>query len=204
VSRLTRSDVTLARIPCIAVAACLIVASCSRQAAAPQGSAAAADAISPAPASPAVSLTQTPPETAIQDIRNHYAEVRRRLSSMREVKRDLTGLSTEGGTLQAFFDGQALTMAQATFYGETGRTDREFYYDERGRLFFILEVESRYELPLGATAGKEEYRYYFYEERLIRLLAGDRPVSQDDTAYAARAKNVLDLSRRIRDVAHQP
>jgi len=195
--------VTFAHIPCIAVA-CLLVASCSRQAAAPREGAAATEPIAPAPASPAVSLTRTPPETAIQDIRNHYAEVRRRLSSLREVKRDLTGLSTEGGTLQAFFDGQALTMAQATFYGETGRTDREFYYDERGRPFFVLEVESRYEVPIGATAGNEEYRYYFYDGRLIRLLAGDRPVSQDDSAYAARAMNVLDLSRRIGDVAHQP
>ncbi len=140
----------------------------------------------------------------MQDIRNRYADVRRRLSSFREVERDLAGLSTEGGTLQAFFDGQALKLAQATFYGETGRADLEFYYDENGRPFFVLEVENRYEAPFGATAGKQEYRYYFYDGQLIRLLAGDRQVSPDDAAYAARVKNVLDLSRRLLDVARQP
>jgi hypothetical protein len=196
--------VTLARIPYIGVTACLLIASCSRQVAPPQARARATDSISSAPASPAASPRQVPPETAIQDIRNRYADVRRRLSSFREVKHDLRGLSTEGGILQAFFDGQVLKLARATFYGETGRTDREFYYDESGRPFFVLEAESRYEAPLGATASKQEYRYYFYDGRLIRLLAGDRQVSPDDAAYAARVKNVLDLSRRLLDVARQP
>lgn len=106
--------------------------------------------------------------------------------------------------LQAFFDGQAPKLARATFYGETGRTDREFYYDESGRPFFVLEVESRYQAPLGATAGKQEYRYYFDDGRLIRLLAADRQVSPDDATYAARVKNVLDLSRRLLELASQP
>jgi hypothetical protein len=193
--------VRLARIPYI-VAVCLLVASCSPQVA-PQERAPATDSIAPAPALPAASPTQVPPETAIQEIRNRYADVRRRRPSYREVKRDLTGLSTEGGVLQAFFEGPTLQLAHATFYGETGRTDREFYYDGSGRPFFVLEVESRYQEPLGATAGKQEYRYYFYDGQLIRLLADDRQVSADDAAYAARVKNVLGLSRRLLEVARQ-
>jgi len=196
--------VTPALLPCIAMAACLIEASCSRQVA-PQQERARADSVAPARAAPpATSPAQVRPETAIQDIRNRYADVRRRLSSFREVKRDVTGLSTEGGMLQAFFDGQALKLIRVTFYGETGRTDRELYYDESGRPFFVLEVESRYESPHGATAGKQENRYYFYDGQLIRLLAGDRQVSPSDTAYAARVKNVLDLSRRLLDAARHP
>jgi hypothetical protein len=150
------------------------------------------------------SPTQVTADAAIRGIRDRYEDVRRRLSSFREVKRDVTGLSTQGGTLQAFFDGQALELVQATFYGESGRTDREFYYDESGRPFFVLEVESRYDTPLGATASKQEYRYYFSDGRLIRLLVGDRQVSSDDAAQAARVKNVRDLSLRVRDVVRQP
>lgn len=194
----------MSRIPYIAVAVCLLVASCSRQVAPAQERAPATDSISQTSAPPPASPAQVPPETAIQDIRNRYADVRRRLSSFREVKRDLTGLSTEGGMLQAFFDGQSPKLARATFYGETGRIDREFYYDDNGRPFFVLEVESRYEAPLGATADKQEYRYYFHDGRLIRLLAGDRQVSSDDAAYAARVKNALDLSRRLLDAARKP
>ena len=106
--------------------------------------------------------------------------------------------------LQAFFDGPALKLVRATFYGETGRTEREFYYEDSGRPFFVLDVESRYDAPLGATAGKQEYRYYFHDGRLIRLLAGDRQLSTDDPTYAAREKNTLDLSRRLWDAARQP
>jgi hypothetical protein len=191
-------------VPHIAVAVCLLVASCSRQVAPPQEGAPATESISQTSPPPLASRAPVPSETAIQDIRNRYADVRRRLLSFREVKRDLTGLSTQGGMLQAFFDGQAPKLARATFYGETGRIDREFYYDENDHPFFVLEVESRYQAPLGATADKLEYRYYFDEGRLIRLLVGDRQLSSDDAAYTARVKNVLDLSRQLLDAARKP
>jgi hypothetical protein len=196
--------VTLTPIPSIVVSACLLVASCSRQVTPPEERAPATAAISQASASPVASPAQVSTETAIQDIRTRYADVRRRLSSFREVERDVTGLSTEGGKLHAFFDGQALKLVRVTFYGETGRTDREFYYEDNGRPFFVLDVESRYDAPLGATAGKQEYRSYFSDGRLVRLLAGDRQVSADDPAYAAREKNTLELSRRLWDVARHP
>lgn len=103
--------------------------------------------------------------------------------------------------LHAYFDGRVLKLVRATFYGETGQTNREFYYDEDGRAFFVLEIESRYDVPLGATAGTQERRYYFDAGRLIRLLEGDQAVSPDDPAYALREKNVLGLSRQLWDVA---
>jgi hypothetical protein len=194
----------VARIPYLVLAACLLGAGCSREVAPAQERAPATDSIATAPAPPVASPTPSPPETAIQRIRDRYADVRRRLPSFREVTRDVTGLSTDGGTLQAFFDGQTLKLVRATIYGETGRADREFYYDESGRPFFVLEVESRYGTPLGAAAAKQEYRYYFDDGRLIRLLAGDRQLSPDDSTHAAREKNVLDLSRRLWDVARLP
>jgi hypothetical protein len=188
----------------VAVAGCVLGAGCSRQAAPPQERAAATDSISPASPPAATAATQVSPDTAIQEIRSRYADLRRRRSSFREIKRDLTGLSTEGGMLQAFMDGEALTILEATFYGETGRAHREFYYDASGRPFFVVEVETGYEAPFGATGGRQEYRYYFYDGRLIRLLAGDRQVSPDEAAYAARVKNVLDWSRRLGDVTRRP
>jgi len=198
-----RSGVTPAGILSVAVAACVLVTGCSRQPAPPEERAPATEAIAPAPAQPPVSSPQVAPPTAIDEIRTRYQDVNRRRSSLREVTRDLTGSSTEGGMLHAFFDGDSLTLAQATFYGETGRADREFYYDASGRPYFVLEVESRYEAPFGATAGKQEYRYYFYDGRLIRLLAGDQQVPPDDAAYAARVNNVLDLSRQLSDAARR-
>lgn len=194
----------LTRITYVGIAACLLVASCSREANPPQERTPGTDAITAAQATPSASPPQIPTESAIASIRTRYADVRRRLSSFREVTRDLAGLSTQGGMLQAYFDGQVLKLVRATFYGETGRTNREFYYDDDGRVFFVLEIDSRYDAPLGATAGTQERRYYFDGGRLIRLLAGDQPVSPDDAAYGLRERNALDLSRQLWDVARRP
>ena len=195
----------LTRITHIGVAACLLVASCSREPTHPQERApGGTDAISAPQATPSAPAVQIPSEKAIEGIRTRYADVRGRLSSFREITRDLSGLSTEGGMLHAYFDGQALKLVRATFYGETGQTNREFYYDEDGRAFFVLEIESRYDVPLGATAGTQERRYYFDAGRLIRLLAGNQQVSPGDAAYASREKSVLDLSRQLWEAARQP
>jgi hypothetical protein len=142
-------------------------------------------------------------QAAIQDIQKRYADIRTRLQSFREVDREVSGLSTEGGTLKAFFDGGTLRLVKATFYGETGRVDREFYYDDRGSPFFAFEKESQYETPLTAVARAREYRYYFHEGRLIRLIDGERQISSEDSSYAARVKAQLALSSRLADIARR-
>lgn len=149
--------------------------------------------------------TQRSTQAAIQDIRKRYADIRSRLQSFRKTEREVSGLSTEGGTMEAFFDGNALRLVKATFYGETGRSDREFYYDDSGRPFFVLERESRYEdPPVGAVARAREYRYYFQEGRLIRLLDGERPVPADDPNFVARVKAQLELSDQLLKIARRP
>jgi hypothetical protein len=154
---------------------------------------------------PAAGDTQPSTQAAIQDIQKRYADIRSRLQSFRKVEREVSGLSTEGGMLEAFFDGDALRLVRSTFYGETGRADREFYYDDSARPFFVFERESQHEGPIGGVARTRELRYYFHEGRLIRLVDGERPVSADNDAnYASRVKTQLDLSDQLLEIARRP
>lgn len=169
----------------------------------------AATAVAPSPTSVApVAPTPTPTKSvsatdAIQDIRNRYAEVGRRLQSFRRVERDASGLSTEGGELKAFFDGDALKLVTATLYGETGRAAQEVYYDEGDRPFFVFRRETSYDKPFGNVASEREHRFYFREGRMIRWLDGKREVPTHDARYAERQQEILELSRTLAEIARR-
>jgi hypothetical protein len=44
------------------------------------------------------------------------------------VKKELSGFSTEGGELTAYFDGSKIVKISATYQGETGSAFEEFYF----------------------------------------------------------------------------
>jgi hypothetical protein len=159
-------------------------------------SAATTAAANPAP-------TQAATEAAIQSIKEQYAAIQGRIPSLRRVKRDVSGFSTEGGTMTAFFDGNILRLVQATSYGETGRSFLAIYYGDGGLPFFVLERESRYDEPLSGRETSREYRSYFHEGRLIRLLDGEQQVPVSDAQHAARARQVMELSSRLADEARK-
>lgn len=105
---------------------------------------------------------------------------------MRRVGLDLPGRSAEGGRLVAHFDRGELKLLRATFYGETGRNEEEYYFDA-GRLFFAFTKESRYDKPFGRVVSTAENRFYFRDRKLLRWLdPSGRPVSPARPDFAAR------------------
>jgi hypothetical protein len=147
---------------------------------------------------------QSSAEATPQAIEARRTDIANRRQSFKRVERDLSDFSTQGGMLNAFLEGDRLRLIEATLYGETGQSRRDFYYDDSGRLFFVLETESRYEKPFGPVARTHEYRYYFHEGRLIRLVDEGREVSGADVQYASRVKMVIQLSEELSKVARQP
>ena len=109
----------------------------------------------------------TDTEAAIRAIRQRYAEVNAHASKDREIKKELSGFSTEGGTLVASFDGEALVKIELTFYGESGEATEEYYYQD-DKLVFVYRVDSSYDhLRSGKIARTDETRFYFRDETLI-------------------------------------
>lgn len=70
----------------------------------------------------------------------------------------------------AYFDGPAIVKIAATYYGEGGRADEEYYYQDE-KLIFVYRKDSTYSRPLsGKVIRKSENRFYFKGDQLIKWL----------------------------------
>lgn len=137
-------------------------------------------------------------DAAISAIRGWYAAVNRATAKYRVVKKELSGFSTEGGELAAYFDGGAVVKITATHFGETGRSFEEFYYRD-GKLFFVFHRRETYDVPLSGRVSKTaEERFYFNDGRLIRWLdSRGRAVAPGRGEYREAQARYLDSSKQF-------
>ncbi|MDX6611272.1 MAG: hypothetical protein QOD75_458, partial [Blastocatellia bacterium] len=87
-------------------------------------------------------------DATTRTIRQQYERINKRQRNYRKVRKELSGFSAEGGQLVAYFDGKAIAKIVATYFGEGGKTEEEFYYSA-GKLVFVFRRESRYDRPLS-------------------------------------------------------
>lgn len=139
---------------------------------------------------------------AIESIRQRYAGINQNVSRYRQVKKNLSGFSAEGGELVAYFHGPSVMKMVATFFGETGRSVEEYYF-WNGQLIFVLRTESRYDKPLsGKVVTKIENRFYFKEDKMVRWLdENGKEVGSDSAEYATKQADYLKMSKRFVDGA---
>ena len=137
-------------------------------------------------------------ESAIALIRERYAIVNRAVPQYRKTERSLDGFSTEGGTLEAFYDGTALRKIIATYLGETGRAAEEYYFwDEQ--VFFVFRSEDTYDEPFGKVVQTTENRFYFVDNRMIRWLNQDRRhVPSAEPSFTERQNALLKQTQELR------
>jgi hypothetical protein len=139
---------------------------------------------------------------SIDSIRQHYATINQNVKLYRRVKKNLSGFSAEGGELIAYFHGPTVMKMTATFFGETGRSNEEYYYWD-GKLIFVLRTENRYDKPLsGKVVKKIEHRLYFKDDKLIRWLdENGKEVASDSAEYAPKQTDYLKQSKQFVDGA---
>ena len=131
-------------------------------------------------------------------IRQRYAEVNAHAAKDRKVKKELSGFSTEGGTLVAYFDGEILAKIELIFYGESGEATEEYYYQD-DKLIFVLRADSDYDhLRSGKIAHTEESRFYFRDDTLITWIDTQaKPVEPGGGNYQDKQKEFLQNSREF-------
>jgi hypothetical protein len=141
---------------------------------------------------------------AIQCIRQLYAAVQKQLPAYRSIQREFDGFSTEGGKLRAYLDGNNVRLIKASLFGETGRSDQEYYYTDTESLFFVFEKNSRYDRPFGKVAQVRTARFYFHDGKLIRWLNNaNKPVSPSSSGYLEQQQKLLELSQGLLQTATQ-
>ncbi|HYW70247.1 MAG TPA: hypothetical protein VE961_04390 [Pyrinomonadaceae bacterium] len=144
-------------------------------------------------------LPQTP--DAVELIRQHYANINQNVGRYRRVKKDLSGFSTEGGEMIAYFHGPTVMKIVATFLGETGKAIEEYYF-WNGQIIFVLSTENRYDKPFGKVVRKIENRLYFKEDRLIRWIdENGKEIRSDSADYATKQSDYLKTSKQLSDGA---
>jgi hypothetical protein len=136
-------------------------------------------------------------EPTIEAIRAQYARVTRELKRCTQVKRNLEGYSTEGGTLTAYFRNLSPRKLVAQFYGETGQATEEYYF-WNNRLFFVIRRESRYDKPFGIVQSTTENRYYFTGGKLIRWV--DERKNSISTASPKAQQREREMLRSTREL----
>lgn len=149
---------------------------------------------------PALPKAQT--EDPIQSIRRQYAEINRNAAKYKKVKKELSGFSTEGGDLLAYFDGPSIRKIVANFYGENGKASEEYYY-LNGKLIFVLRTDYQYSKPLsGKVVRTTLNRFYFSNDKLIRWVNGSgKQVASDASEYSEKQKEHLDNSKQFTEGA---
>ncbi len=137
-------------------------------------------------------------EDSIVSIRQHYTQINRSASRYKKVKKDLSGFSTEGGQMVAYFDGPSIMKIAATFYGESGKASEEYYYWD-GKVIFVFRTDFRYNKPLsGKVVKTTESRFYFNDDKLIRWIdESGKQIASDTSEYAEKQKEYLENSKQF-------
>lgn len=151
---------------------------------------------------PICTVTRAQAEDPIQSVRRQYAQINRSASKYKKVKKDLSGFSTEGGVLVAYFDGSAIMKIVATFYGETGKASEDYYYRDN-KLIFVLRTDYRYNKPLsGKVIRTTVNRFYFGNDKLIRWIdENGRQVASDTSEFQVGQKEYLASSTQFTEGA---
>lgn len=135
-------------------------------------------------------------KASVASIRRRYASINKSLSKYRVVKKELSGFSTEGGELTAYFEGTAIVKIAAAYQGETGRAFEEFYYSN-GKLIFVFRKEETYDRPLsGKVVRTRENRFYFSDGELIKWVNENaKQVAPGDGEYGEMQAHYLGSSK---------
>lgn len=141
-----------------------------------------------------VATTRAQTTDAIQSIRQQYAAINKRVTRYKKVRKELSGFSAEGGELIAYFDGPAIVKIAATYYGEGGRADEEYYYQST-KLIFVYRKDSTYNRPLsGKVIKTSENRFYFENDRLIRWVNETSKLVSEGDEFQKQQNDYLETS----------
>ncbi len=141
----------------------------------------------------------------IERVRQQYSAVERESPRFKRVERTLTGYSTDGGGLVAFYNDTALRKIESLLLNRAGRTTQTMYY-WNGGLVFVNRMAERFNRPrsgIVASAGKE--LFFFADGKLVRWVGEDGQLLRvDDAAARAQSAELLRLSRDFAQVAQRP
>lgn len=145
-------------------------------------------------------------EEIIADIREKFEAINQNSASYQAKTMELTGESTEGGELKAYYQNEALQKAVATYYGEMGKLTEEYYFSE-GHVFFVFTQQQAYDQPMYMEGSKvvktEEHRYYFHNNKLIRWLDPNKEKVADSN-FKQKESEIFQKIKELKEALESP
>lgn len=136
----------------------------------------------------------------IKKINTEYININKDSSKFRLEQKSITGQSSEGGALEKFYDGKILRKVVLTLYGETGKLVCEYYFLNQ-QVILIYDKTVTYKSPIymekPVVKSREENKFYFKDQRLIRWIGNDSKVP-DGVLYLEKEEQLLEDLEIIR------
>ncbi|MGN7986947.1 hypothetical protein ACTJKC_06395 [Pedobacter sp. 22226] len=110
----------------------------------------------------------------MKKIKSDFASINKKLKFYKKKKRSAFGFSAEGGEVSGYYDKSNLKKIHCIFYGEMGKTEADYYCNNK-RLFFLYKKEFSYDKPMYLKDSKVkktiETRYYLNGDKVIKSIA---------------------------------
>ena len=142
----------------------------------------------------------------IKDIQRDYSEITLHRKRYKELEKDLTGETTEGGFIAVYCDGDTPREIIAFYYGETGKAVKKYYFNQNG-FFFAFVQEYSYNKPMYEQGAKiariKEDRYYFNKKIMLKWVDNKKVKNIKSPEFTSESMNVSrdaeDLWRSVVD-----
>ncbi|MDQ4121942.1 MAG: hypothetical protein M3209_10905 [Acidobacteriota bacterium] len=142
-----------------------------------------------------VAVSQT--ETNLASIRKAVESINRTAKFSKTTVK-LENLSTEGGEATVFREKDQIRKIVAEIRGEMGYSITELYYKDE-KLIFAYDREFRYEKPFGKVLKITPTRFYFDNEKIIKMFYAKREIFPEDKEYNEMRDRMIPLSKAIFD-----
>ncbi len=114
----------------------------------------------------------------VADIKIWYSEVSSNINTYTKSTVDYSEESTEGGDITFYKRAGNIVLLKVAYYGESGNMKFSFYF-RNSALFFVFQETENYSVPIYIETDdrkitKEDNRYYFYCNKMIKWLDKDK------------------------------
>ena len=141
-------------------------------------------------------------EKQIAAIRTEVAAIEKGATNYTRKINNVEDISLEGTEAIYFTEKTSLKKIISKMYGETFNATGEFYYRD-GQLIFAFLKHSKYDMQIGMdkppkVVSVEEQRFYFDDDKLIRLLVGKKELKSGSERYDELKNSILDISSKLK------
>lgn len=109
----------------------------------------------------------------IKKIKSDFTLINNQLKFYKKKMKDAFGMSAEGGVVTGYYNKAALKKIHCVFYGETGKAEIDYYFNNKN-LFFFYKKETVYDKPIYLKDFKIknsiENRYYLSGNNVIKAI----------------------------------